>query len=310
MNTPDRRTFMKLILAAGTLPKAVSAIETIAANEFRKLPSTDYRNIFHSKIDWKPVHDGLEFARVDVYRDREHVDTVAALRVNPEKNTLRAFNSYEGQNTIVRTIEEWQRLTGATAMVNSAQYMADPAYMPCALVITDGRQKGPKINKTVRGMLVAEPSTDNVPRMDLLDFNYDTFDHKNTPYTQGVQHWPILLDREGKIKVQNKLWQANRTVVAKDFDKNILLFTAEGGFFTLFNFGRFLKESNARPDKGFKVHTAMNMDGGYEADMVVRSPKLSYTTYGEFETYGPGRDATVFDWKIRIPGVIGVFPRT
>ena len=70
-----------------------------------------------------------------------------------------------------------------------------------------------------------------------------------------------------------------------------------------------MKDSNQRKNKGFNIHTAMNMDGGYEANMVVKTPKLSYITYGEFETYGPNNDATIFGLKIKIPGAIGVFPR-
>ena len=54
----------------------------------------------------------------------------------------------------------------------------------------------------------------------------------------------------------------------------------------------------------------MNMDGGYEANMIIKSENLDYVTYGEFETYGLGRDASIFNFKIKIPGVIGVFPRT
>ncbi len=53
----------------------------------------------------------------------------------------------------------------------------------------------------------------------------------------------------------------------------------------------------------------MNMDGGYEAEMVVKTPDISYITYGEFETQGRRKNLTIFDIKINIPGVIGVFPR-
>lgn len=279
--------------------------------KFPRLPPPDYYNITHSKVNWNTVSKGLDFSRVEVYRDKELVDVIAALKINPEYNIIRMFNGYSSSGgTELHNLGGWQEKTGAVAMINSAQYMADPPYMPCALVICDGEQKGPKFNKSVRGMFVAEPKNlESKLRADLLDFDYDSFDFKCSPYLQGVQHWPILLDRQGTVKVGKSLWQANRTVVAKTNDKKILFMTTEGGYFTLFNFGRFLKDSNHRPDGGFDVHTAMNMDGGYEADMVVKTPNFSYVTYGEFETYGPGRDATIFNIKIKIPGVLGVFPR-
>ena len=135
---------------------------------------------------------------------------------------IRVINGYNSEDDVeVHTIEEWQNKTGALAMINSAQYMAAPYYMPCALVICDGQKKGPEYNKSSKGMFVAEPSPEfknKVPLSDLLDFDYYKFDYRTTPYTQGVQHWPILLDREGRIKTKRTSWQANRTVVAKTKD--------------------------------------------------------------------------------------------
>ncbi len=300
----------KLISNNGQLDDLMNIVTPI---KFQKLPSPSYHNISYNRIYWNNIFKGLDFSRVELYRGKELVDIIAALKIDPNFNIIKVINGYNSpKNSEVNTIEEWQKKTGAIAMINSAQYMADPCYMPCALVICDGKQKGPKYNKYVSGMLVAEPKEgleNKLQKADLLDFDYDKFDYKITPYLQGVQHWPILLDREEKIKVGKSLWQANRTVVAKTKDNKILFMTTEGGFFTLYNLGRFLKESNQRQDKGFNIHTALNMDGGYEADMIIKTPKMSYTTYGEFETYGPGKDATIFDIKIKIPGVIGVFPR-
>lgn len=279
--------------------------------EFSELPYPEYENISYSLGKWENIAQGLDFSRTEIYKSDKLVDVIAAIKINPEKNKLRVFNAYSKSGTEAEIIENWQKKTNALAMINSNQYMANPYYYPCALVICDEEQKGPKKNKASRGMLLAEPKNleSKLNKIDLLDFDYDNFDYKTTQYTQGVQHWPILLDREGKIKVDSTLWQANRTVVAKTKDNEILFMTTEGGFFTLYNFARFLKESNKKPDKGFNIHTAMNMDGGYEANMVVKSPNLEYLTYGEFETYGPKNDATVFNRKIAIPGVIGVFPR-
>ncbi len=297
-------------------------IETVIAKEFSALPNPDYNNVSHSDIHWKPVSYGIDFTRAEVYNDGNLVDIIAASRIDPDKCRVRVFNGFDEDRSVVGNIEAWQRTTGATVMINSAQYMADPYYMPCALVMgervskgDDGQLRykhsliGPPKNKNAKGMLVSEPKRKGFPGIDLLDFDFDSFDYKTTPYTQGIQHWPILLDREGKIKVKSTNWQANRTIAAKDREKKILFMTTEGGYFTLYNLGRFLKDSNRRPDKGFNIHTAMNMDGGYEADMIVKSAKVDYVTYGEFETYGPKHDATRFNIKIDIPGVVGVFPR-
>lgn len=280
-------------------------------SHFPYLASREYTNITHDPLAWRSLGEGLEFSRTSVYRTnggkKELVDIIAAVRIDPEYNVIKVINGYDPstESCETRTIEEWQRITGAMVLVNSAQYMAEPWGRPCGLVIEGGKFEGPKENKMVRGMLVAEPKTEGVPKADLLDFRYDSFDPDKTPYTEGVQHWPILLNREGNVRVGKTDWQANRTVFAKDQEGKILFFTTEGGFFTLAHFGRFLRDEG----KEYKVHTAMNSDGGYEAEMCVRSPMLNYTTYGQFETYGPDRDVSIPNARFQLPGVVAVFPR-
>jgi hypothetical protein len=117
-----------------------------------------------------------------------------------------------------------------------------------------------------------------------------------------------LLDREGKIKVQKSELRANRTVVAKNLAGDIFFFTTELSSFTLYNFGLFLKESNARSDGGFKIHTAMNMDGGREANMLLHSRNVSYSSW-DYNPIAAANVNTGLDLKAKLPGVIGVFAR-
>ena len=301
----SRRNFLKGATLVLSNPELVLASPKEIKGGLEKLASLEYENISHSPITWEELQDGLNFARVDVYRDKELVDKIVVVKLDSTKNKIRIFNNYKSPTEVgLLTIEEWQRLTSASVVFNSAQYLPRPTYgAPIALIITDGKKRGPVYNKSSRGMLVAEPTNKTLPLADLLDFEYDKFDHRTTSYAQGVQHWPILLDKQGKIKVKPSNWQANRTVVAKNRDGNMLVFVTEGGFFTLYNFGRFLKESS------FNVHTAMNLDGGYEASMCIKTPKLHYVTYGQFETQGPYKDISIPRIKIAIPGAIGIFPR-
>lgn len=262
----------------------------------------------YSSLKWKSISKGLDFANVDVTRGKEVVDSMAVLRVQPKHNKIRVFHSFDYEKTVVRTLDEWQKETAALALINGAQYMADPYYMPCALVICDGKQKGPARNKNVRGMLLSEPKKSDLPHADLIDFDYDQFDPDTTPYTQGLQHWPILLDRQGSIKVKPSELRANRSVVAKTFDGDILFFTTQRSSFTLYNFGAFLKDTNASADGGFHVHTAMNLDGGKEANMILRSRDFTFDAKPKVQTQ-PTSDQQLFNWEVRLPGVIGIFPR-
>jgi uncharacterized protein YigE (DUF2233 family) len=297
----NRRELIKnLAILTGTLLKDSFAS---AQTKPTQIPS----KWSYSSFKWKNISTGLDFANVEVTRGKQVVDSVAILRVQPKHNKIRVFHSFDYEKTVVRTLDEWQKETTAVAVINGAQYMADPYYMPCALVICDGKQKGPARNKNVRGMLLSEPKKSDVPNAELIDFDYDQFDPNTTPYTQGVQHWPILLDRQGSIKVKSSELRANRSVVAKTFDGDILFFTTQRSSFTLYNFGAFLKETNASADGGFHVHTAMNLDGGKEANMILRSHDFTFDAKPKVQK--KSTDQQLFNWEVRLPGVIGIFPR-
>ena len=299
----NRRYFLKTCaLLSGALIK--ESFSDAQVNPAQTLP----QKWSYSSPNWKSILKGLDFTNVDVNRGKEVVDSVAVLRVQPKHNKIRIFHSFDYEKTVVRTLDEWQKETAAVALINGAQYMADPYYMPCALVIADGKQKGPARNKNVRGMLLSEPKKSDLPYADLIDFDYDQFDAETTPYTQGLQHWPILLDRQGKIKVKPSELRANRSVVAKTFDGDILFFTTQRSSFTLYQFGAFLKDTNASADGGFRVHTAMNLDGGKEANMILRTDHFSFDSKPKIQS-NPTTQQGLFDWEVRLPGVIAVFPR-
>ena len=293
-----RRAFLQMGIVAGSLSVFEHAVAA---------PEDPFSGLTYADPTWKRAGEGLDFCRIEILRGNEPVETAAVLRVNPAKNRIQVFHSFAHEKTVVHSVEEWLQETSAVAVVNGAQYMADPFYMPCALVISDGQIKGPKSNKQVRGMLVAEPKNGSAPRADLLDFEYDSFDYQTTPYTQGVQHWPILLDRNSKIKVNRTEARANRAVVIKDRSNNILFFTTEGNFFTLHGLGQFFNETNHRKDGGLKIHTAMNLDGGHEAAMTIQTPGVVYSTSVAIAQKA-GKDKNVFGWTRKMPGVIGVFP--
>ncbi len=268
-----------------------------------------YEGVSRDSIEFSEIGKCLYFDTVNVYKKGHLVDRVAVTKINPQENRIRVFSGYDEKTRTHEslTIEDWQKKTGASVLINSAQYQADPWARPCALMICDGEQKGPIKNQSVRGMFLVNPKDSSLPEIQMLDSQYDEFNNFMFPmaknYNQGVAHWPILLNRNGEIKVFPTDWQANRTAIAKDRRGNVLMFTSEGGFFNLYNFGKFLKES------GLNIETAMPMDGGYEAEMRVKVPGFNYTTYGQFETYGENEDVSIPRARCTLPAVIGIFPR-
>ncbi|MEM7819389.1 MAG: phosphodiester glycosidase family protein [Candidatus Aenigmatarchaeota archaeon] len=303
MNKLTRREFIKN--SASYLASLI-----IGINDDNKKPNVvNYKPVYkhnhkykrggkfsHSKPTWCELRKGLYFTRLIVYRDNEPVDSMGLVKADPNYNKFRVFHDRENP----KTIEKWQEYTNADVIFNSSYYQ--DTLDPVGLIITNGKMKGPKVNKAMKGMFVAEPVDDRKPKATIIDFSEELFDYKNPKWMEGVQSFPMLLDKNGNIGVKNSRWYANRTVLCTDRDGNIIVLTTEGGYFSLYDMGLFLRESE------LNIKNALNMDGGYEAEMMVKTDKLIYLTYGQWETQGK-IDISIPWIHIRIPAVIGIFPR-
>jgi len=322
----DRRTFIKMSLmaagaslvgriASGDEQRAVKRV--VRAHHFGELAPTRLREIdtlYHPSVEWEEIADGLWFSRTPVYRVEKGgketlVDVIAATKMDSKHNKVRVLDSYDPRGTVTKGISAWQRDTGAHVIINGPQFMAKPENYPCALVISDGRLIGPKHSKAARGVFLAEPTREGLPYSKIIELRRESFDPDNIGYAQGVMHWPLLYTYGGEVEAKPTLWQASRTAVGIDRRGNVMFLNTESGFFTLYNFGNFIRANDRRGEGSFSLGQLLNMDGGWLAGMRVETPSVSYVTDTRFETRGPAPGIEPYTAEVPIPCVLGIFPR-
>jgi len=248
----------------------------------------------HSPPQWRTLSQGLAFTEVQVYLDRELVDTLAVVKIDPAFNDFRVFH-HKPQSLI-----SWQEEIKAPVVFNASYF--NPAGQPVGLIIMDGKPLGPPSNRQMQGMFVAEPQgmSPDLPRATILDLKATRLDFKKFPWKQGVQSFPLLLDSKGNIRVKESGKKSYRTVITADRSGNILVFNTAENYFTLYKLAQFLKSSS------FGIDSALNLDGGAEAQLYVKTK--------DFDCYSPpswqSRLGNIMDQqKFLLPTVIGVFPR-
>lgn len=291
--------------------------EVMAAHHFGELAQTERlagAMLHHPPIEWREIAKGLWFSRTPVYRRRkgkaeELVDIIAATKMDSRYTKLRVLDSYDPKGTVIKGISAWQRDTGAYVIINGPQFLAQPENCPCALVISDGRHIGPAHSKSARGVFLAEPTREGLPYSQIIELRRQSFDPHNVGYSQGTMHWPLLYSRAGKVEVKPTLWQASRTAVGVTKDHQVLFLNTEGGFFTLYNLGAFIRDNAGRGTESFNLAQLLNMDGGWLAGMRVETPKISYVTDTRYETRGPAPGIKPYTAEVPIPCVLGMFPR-
>jgi len=248
----------------------------------------------HSPPQWRLLSQGLTFTEVQVYYDQDLVETLAVVKIDPALNNFRVFHGKR------QSLTGWQEEIKAPVVFNASYF--DAKGEPVGLVLMDSQPLGPLNNRRMRGMFVAEPRgiSPDLPRATILDLKGIHIDPKKFPWKQGVQSFPLLLDYKGRIRVKESGKKSYRTVIAADRNGNILVFNTAGDFFTLYKMANFLKAS------AFNIDSALNLDGGSEAQMYIKTK--------DFEYYSPpswqSRLGNILDHqKFLLPIVIGVFPR-
>jgi uncharacterized protein YigE (DUF2233 family) len=248
----------------------------------------------HTPPAWRSLGPGISFTEVGVVQEGETLTNLAVVKIDPANNAFRVFHRDP------RSIREWQAELNAPVVFNASYY--DKAGQPVGLVISDGKLLGPLHNRLMRGMFVAEPRgmSPDLPRATILDLRANPINPRKLPWSQGVQSFPLLLDYKGNIRVTNSDKKSYRTVIAADRVGNILVFNTASRFFTLHDFARFLKAS------AFNIDSALNLDGGTEAQLFIKSADFEYFSPPSWET----SIGTLLEGdKFMLPTVVGVFPR-
>ena len=222
---------------------------------------------------WRELAPGAEFATVRGEPFcRTGSTTIAVLRLDPARTRLRVRHFSREPEGRPLAISEWQRRSGALAAFNAGQYYHDYSYM--GLLATEGRLVSRRPHPTYRAALVAGPRGGG-PGARVLDLSRERLDADSLGWAEVAQSF-MLFDRAGTVRVRRSDQVAPRTAVAEDRHGRLVVLTTEGGY-TLWDFAQLLQRSP------LDLALAMAMDGGREAEMLVRAGDFRYASFGQWE---------------------------
>ncbi len=265
----------------------------------------------YKKIEWSEPLPGFFAGNVSVLFHNRLVDRIQILRVDPERYKFGVHNDPQ-----LRTIETWREDLDALAVINGSYYKAKPVYgAPLTPVLMDGKFAGVNGYRSKHGVFLAEPVDPTKPKATFVDFGGSVTKIteqflKKFGYKEAVVSYPVLLDYKGSVRAKNNpKWRATRTFTGMDKNGYVILGNTQGGFFSLYRLGQFLKSL-----KELDLVYVLNMDGGPPACMDVKAGEFRYTNYGIWESNdASGRE--IIYWndqnrsKWRIPNVISVCKR-
>jgi uncharacterized protein YigE (DUF2233 family) len=229
-------------------------------------------------------------------RCQDEVPPLYVVQVDPERFRFSTHYFREEGLSDPPTIQEWQRRTHASVVVNAGLFREDYSYL--GLLFKNGRSLGSKRHPQWQGLFAAEPVEPGLRKARVLDLMVDTFAEDQPVYREAAQSL-MLLDRTGKPRVRPTVKRAQQTIIGEDGAGHILLMKTSG-LVTLRALAECLR------DEFPAVHHAMAMDGGDSSDLLIATE------------LGPG-PSEARPWSalvgggqtshIPLPAVIGIFPR-
>lgn len=220
---------------------------------------------------------------------------IAALRLDPSRVSIRVLHYRSLPAARPVGIVEWQERSRALAVFNAGQYYPDYSYM--GLLVSGGRAVSSKLHPRFQAALVAGPVAGG-RQARVLDLSRHPLSSRAPGWKEVAQSF-MLFDSSGALRIRKSQNVAKRTVVAEDREGRLVVITSEGGY-TLHEFARLLQASPLR------LSHAMSMDGGYEAELCVRTDRFRYASFGPWT---PGEEPSSPGARVPLPAVIAVEAR-
>jgi uncharacterized protein YigE (DUF2233 family) len=215
---------------------------------------------------WNILKTGLENRIINLVSDDGLLqETVYIVRINP--NNFRFEVGYQPADPL--PLQGWIEQSGADLVVNGGFFTEENK--ATGLVIADGESFGATY-QGFGGMLAIDQAGPTL--RSLADEPYNSEDQ----LIGAVQSFPMLLAAGNQLGNTKAGDGARRSVIARDSQGRFIFLVAGFGLFTLRDLSQYLADS----DLG--LETALNLDGGASAGMLLSDPNEGIPSFSLLPT--------------------------
>lgn len=222
MVPPFNETGVKVLGVSGSVPAEAGQYKRAGALLTALADDLSVRWPLLEKFDWRTAEHGLETATAYLrYGPRLGPRQLYLARLEPDKFTLKPWHENDFQIDGAqdgRNIDGWsQLLPQAALLINGGQYEHDRSYI--GLLRRDGDWLVSRRHRSWQGFVVSGPgpgAPPNAPRAAVLDLELNEPPLKPEQYLNVMQSL-MLLDSQGRVRVNNSYYLASRAAVGQDY---------------------------------------------------------------------------------------------
>ncbi len=233
---------------------------------------------------WRTLAPGFEVAELPVLTDREEIDRIDLVRIDPARYVF----SVHTRPDHPYTIGGWEKALPEAAVIVNGSFFAQHNG-PDTPILSAGRSLGPQTYDARAGAFVADAAGARV---------VDLRDGGGWPRAFAGSHdamvaYPLLIGADGASHVGvRSRWLANRSFVGQDAAGRIVIGSTREAFFSLDREAGFLR--SALPD----LKAVLNLDGGPVACQSVRAGGVHRLHIARWEAQESGGRAKLLNMPV------------
>ena len=244
---------------------------------------------------WRKVDKGLFIGEVDSLIKSQIGDSkITIVKIDPKFYSFKLLCASE-HGRVRMTARKWCEQFGLIAAINAGMYQKD-GFTNVGFMKNFNHLNNPQLNSLYKAVLAFNPTTSDIPEIQIIDLKYQDFKSLRPKYQTLIQNIRMISCRQENVWAkQNQVW--SMAVFGMDKNKNALfVFTAtphSGHDF-----------ANTLLSLPISIFNALYLEGGPEANLFFSSGGVEFEGIGIRET-GFHEDAYRIVAR-PIPNVIGI----
>ncbi len=217
-----------------------------------------------NNINWQTINKNIQTTTITTNKN-----TIFIIKIKPNTHTFAIYQNKTKDTA--KTLKEIKKITKADIVLNGSFFTKQ--FTPTGLLISAHKLLH-KINHAHLTNGIATINDKGQYTLINIEKENPTETYLTKNYQFAIQNGPILIDKNGNIKIDNTNKKtASRTIIAKDKDENILLIFIIQSLLkinndtTLYNITNELK--NNPKLKPLKINSALNLDGGQSTGVII-----------------------------------------
>src|SRR5579885_1289218 len=133
-------------------------------------------------LPWDQLSEGLAVSLWDPREDCQDAPSMVVIRVDPSKFRFAMYQFRDEGLSAPVLIQEWQKRTSASVVLNSGLFLEDYSYL--GLLLKGGRSVGGRRHPIWQGLFVADPMRPTLKPAGILDLSMDPFAEEQPSYRE------------------------------------------------------------------------------------------------------------------------------